>query len=113
MKTVSFALIVALIAGVVAKDFNTNLPFEGMDSQSDHAEEEKTTRDGNSGSCGDNLSWIFNDASSTLTISGQGDMSCASPILVHGHIFQIKCRALKSKKEYLPSVNMHSKILPV
>ena len=36
-----------------------------------------SSRGGNSGTCG-NLSWVFNDETSTLTISGQGVMSCCN-----------------------------------
>ena len=77
MKTVVFALIIALTVGVIAQKLDTSLSFQGAHTQS--AEGRKIAReDENSGKCGDNLSWVFNTQTSTLTISGQGYMSCCT-----------------------------------
>ena len=93
MKIVFFALFIVVAVGSIAKELNTTPSFEGIQTQSVYTEEKKTVRDGNSGSCG-NLSWVFNNKTSIITISGQGDMSCCNLFHLHGQIFQIKCRAL-------------------
>ena len=77
MKIVIFVLIITLTLGVIAKEGNIDNPFEGTLAQKDHEEVKKTVRDENSGSCG-SLSWNFNEKTSTLTISGQGVMSCCN-----------------------------------
>ena len=76
MKIVPLVLIIALTVGAIAQELNTILPSERT-AQSVRAEE-KTGRSENSGTCDDNLSWIFNDETYTLTISGQGVMSCCN-----------------------------------
>ena len=79
MKIALFTLIIGLTIVSAAKELNTSLPFEGTHTQSDHTEGRKTVRDGdNSGKCGANISWFFNSETSTLTISGQGNMSCCN-----------------------------------
>ena len=78
MKIVVFAFIIVLTVSTVAQDLNTGIPYEGTHTQSEHAVEKKTARDENSGTCGGNLKWVFNEKTSTLTISGQGNMSCFS-----------------------------------
>ena len=73
MKTDVFVLIIVLTVGVTAKELNSSLLFEGTQRQSESAKEQKTARnDGNSGKCGENISWVFNTTTSTLIISGQG-----------------------------------------
>ena len=77
MKITVFALIIVLTVSAIAQELKISFPFEGTHAQRKHLL--KTPRDDeNSGTCGDNLSWVFNDETSTLTISGQGNMSCCN-----------------------------------
>ena len=79
MKIVIFVFFIAFSVSVIAKELNIGIPFEGTHTQSENSEERKTARDDeNSGICGSNLQWNFNNESSTLTISGQGKMSCCN-----------------------------------
>ena len=79
MKIVIFVLTIALTVGAVVKELGTTFHSEGTYAQSERAKEEKIARDDeNSGTCGDNLSWVFNDETSSLTISGQGNMTCCN-----------------------------------
>ena len=77
MRIVTFVYIIALTTCVIAKELNTRLPFEETHWQTGHTEK-KTVRGENSRTCGDNLSWTFNNETFSLTISGQGNMSCCS-----------------------------------
>ena len=78
MKIEVFVFTIALTVVVTAEKVNTRLPFEGINTLSENANRRKTARDDeNSGKCGD-LSWVFNNETSTLTIAGQGLMSCCT-----------------------------------
>ena len=76
--TAIFALFIVLSVGTTAQELNTELVFEGAAADNGSRDEEKDRTPRANGSCGDNILWSFNDVNLTLSISGQGNMSCCN-----------------------------------
>ena len=78
MKIV-FVLLIALCVSAITQELNGGVSYEVPQVHNglgkDENIERKTARGETTGDCGD-LSWVFNNETGTLTISGQGDMSC-------------------------------------
>ena len=83
MKIVVFALLfIVLSVGAIAQ----GLVFEGEHANNGQEEEGETPRDEASGNCGDYLEWKYDRSTFTLTISGEGDMSCFNSSFPWSHL---------------------------
>jgi len=71
MKIV-LVLLIILCVRTIAQELNAETFFRNNENI-----ERKTARGETTGSCG-SLSWVFNNETSTLTISGTGKMSCCN-----------------------------------
>ena len=64
MKIVTFTLIITLIAAALAKELDISLHSQTIHTQSEHTvEKKKTARGENTGTCGDDIEWVFEDGS--------------------------------------------------
>ena len=79
MKIIFSLLFIELCVSTIAQDISGRVSYEVAQVENGIRKEENiernTARTETRGTCGDNLSWLFNDENSTLVISGTGDMS--------------------------------------
>ena len=74
------SLLLALSGGTILHELNTRPGFESVNSRNgrDIEVKEAALRGETSGTCGDSISWIFNEETATLVITRTGNMICCT-----------------------------------